>query len=257
MKKNVIRCIAFAVMMLALSLCFVGCDLSFGNNSSGGGNSGTGAKTVIGIGLVGNIKTEYVLNEELDLNGAKLQLMYEDDTSKEIDLLQSMITNFSTQEIGEFTLTITYKGKTITKNYTVSLSVNAISGYYTATSTDIAKRCHKGTDIMIDENSQFSLLEVFSYTNITIRNDNTLVWIVKNISDNYEGRVDASYEIVDNKAVCTITMFDNSTENVPSTSEYSMTISFSENKLSIRTNNLFPDNMGNEVDYIMTYTKTN
>ena len=84
--------------------------------------------TLESIGIKGSIQTQYTINEELNLNDAKLILTYSDDTQKEIDITSNMITGFDTTTVGNKTLTITYNGKTAKVNYVVSeLLVSAIS----------------------------------------------------------------------------------------------------------------------------------
>ena len=84
--------------------------------------------TLESIGIKGSIQTQYTINEELNLNDAKLILTYSDDTQKEIDITSNMITGFDTTIVGNKTLTITYNGKTAKVNYVVSeLLVSAIS----------------------------------------------------------------------------------------------------------------------------------
>ena len=117
MTKKIMRCFAFAVMIVALSLCFAGCDFGF-NNSNGGGTDNKAQ--VVGIDLVGNIQTEYTLGEELNLNNAKLKVVYDDETEKEIIITTSMINGFNTTILGEKTIKITYKDKSIYKNYKVT-----------------------------------------------------------------------------------------------------------------------------------------
>ena len=96
----------FAIAFVCLSLCFVGC--SFGSNP-----------TIERIDVKGSIQTEYAINEELNLNDAKLILTYSNDSQKEIKLIASMISGFDTTTVGNKTLTVTYKEKTTQINYVV------------------------------------------------------------------------------------------------------------------------------------------
>lgn len=76
-------------------------------------------KQVTGIDLVGQIKSTYFVGDELDLNNAQLKVVYNNNTEEEISILSSMISNFDTSTAGTYSLTISYAGKTISKNYTV------------------------------------------------------------------------------------------------------------------------------------------
>lgn len=107
MKGKLMRFCAFAFMIVALGLCFVGCGVNKSN------------KNVEAISIIGNVKTEYYQNEQLELKDIKLKVVYDDDSTTEVDILESMVSGFSTAELGNFVMTITYKEKSITKNYSV------------------------------------------------------------------------------------------------------------------------------------------
>lgn len=111
MKKfNKIFLSLILVLILAMPL-LAGCSLSdlFGGNTN---------KEVDAIEIVGTIKTQYLVNEEFDNNGAKLLVTFTDETTKEISLTKSM-TNFDSSTVGSKTLTITYNNKTTTASYRV------------------------------------------------------------------------------------------------------------------------------------------
>ena len=98
------------VMILAMPL-LSGCSLSdlFGGSSQ---------KNVLEINIVGTIQTEYVVGENFNANGTKIEIVYEDETTKQISLDKSM-TNFDSRTIGEKDLTVTYEGKVKTLSYRV------------------------------------------------------------------------------------------------------------------------------------------
>lgn len=54
-------------------------------------------------------KTEYYVGDKFELENAQLTVYYENDTKDVVDLTLNMISEFSTTEIGEQTLTIKYK----------------------------------------------------------------------------------------------------------------------------------------------------
>ena len=108
--------ITFAlVFVLALPL-LAGCNLAdlFGN----GQNNSLTNKSLFAIDVEGNIKTEYLLNESFDANGAKLKLIYDDNSSIELSLDKTM-TNFDSTTVGQKDLTVTYQDKTKVLEYRV------------------------------------------------------------------------------------------------------------------------------------------
>lgn len=104
--RKLTKILSFAIAFVCLSLCFAGCGLD-------------SKPTLDSIGIKGTIQTQYTINEELNLNDAKLILTYSDDTQKELDITSNMITGFDTTTVGNKTLTITYKEKTTQINYVV------------------------------------------------------------------------------------------------------------------------------------------
>ena len=130
MKQKIKSCLLIMCTLIAVSLCFVGCDFKFGG--SGGGSTDDDTSTtaqVTGIDLAGDIKTKYYIGDELDLNGARLKVVYDDDTEKNVTLMASMVTGFDSSKLGNYSLTITYKNKSIKKNYTVSADGDYVADY--------------------------------------------------------------------------------------------------------------------------------
>ncbi len=105
--KKLTKILSIAIAFVCISLCFVGCSFD-------------SKPTLSRIDIKGSIQTEYALNEALDLNGAKLMLTYSDDSQKELELTQSMVTNFNTTTAGNKTMTISYKEKTLQIDYVVN-----------------------------------------------------------------------------------------------------------------------------------------
>lgn len=110
MKKlsKVFLSLALVLVMALPMLTMSGCDW-FNSNS---------AKKILEIDLVGEIQTQYVLGESFNANNAKIKIIYEDDTTKQISLDKSM-TDFNSSTIGKKDLTITYEGKVKTIEYRV------------------------------------------------------------------------------------------------------------------------------------------
>ena len=110
MKKinKIFLCLALVVVLSVPMIA--GCSLTdlFGGNK----------KQIATIEVVGTIKTEYLVDEEFDSNGAKVRIVYDDDSTKEIILTKSM-TNFNSSTTGKKTLVIKYQDFTTSKQYRV------------------------------------------------------------------------------------------------------------------------------------------
>lgn len=110
MKKSWITAIAL-VMVIALSLgVFTACDTK-----------------VKAISVVeGSVKTEYDIGETVDLTNAKIKVIYEDNTEKEIALTEKMFDKpIDTNTAGTKSYTITYEGAKTTLDITVNGEVDA------------------------------------------------------------------------------------------------------------------------------------
>lgn len=114
-------------MIMALSL--MGCN---NDNSSASlkpstsdtiseSNSSSATKpTLIGISIEDYpLKTEYEVNEELDIAGMTIKLNYSNQTNEVIDVIMSMITKPDMTTTGEKTVTITYLGFTASYKITI------------------------------------------------------------------------------------------------------------------------------------------
>ncbi len=65
-------------------------------------------------------KTTYIQNyEELDITGGKIRLIYNDETTEEIDMTEDMVSGFDNATLGSQTLTVTYEGETATFEITI------------------------------------------------------------------------------------------------------------------------------------------
>ncbi len=106
------------VLILALPM-LAGCDF-FGNN-----------KKLLAYEIEGNIKTEYYLGEQLNVQDVKLNLIYEDNSTVKIPLDSSMITGFDTSTLGNKQITIEYNKVKRTIDYSVKFR----TGMYEATMT--------------------------------------------------------------------------------------------------------------------------
>ena len=84
------------------------------------------SKTITNIGLSKEIKTEYKLNEKLDLLDAKLVVTFNDATQSVLIITNDMISGFDTTTTGQKTLTITYQTKEIKVDYVVKEDFNTI-----------------------------------------------------------------------------------------------------------------------------------
>ncbi len=74
---------------------------------------------LLSISLTTPIKDHYKVGEEIDLNGATLRLTYEDGTQKSIAVDPEMISGFSTETAGTYTMKIVFNEKETTQEYVV------------------------------------------------------------------------------------------------------------------------------------------
>ena len=97
--------------VLCLALVVFAGVMMFGGCSNGA--------SLENIGLSTPIKTNYKLNEALDLGTSKLVLTYSDDSQQTISITTSMISGFDSSTCGRKTMTISYKGKSEKIDYVV------------------------------------------------------------------------------------------------------------------------------------------
>ncbi|WP_297668778.1 bacterial Ig-like domain-containing protein [Thomasclavelia sp.] len=71
-------------------------------------------KEVKDIVLTPPTKTKYIEGQALDLTGGKVKVFYNNETSKEIDLTNEMVSGYNASVVGKQTITVTYQGKTVT-----------------------------------------------------------------------------------------------------------------------------------------------
>ena len=65
-------------------------------------------------------KTDYLVGEALDVTGGKIEVTFNNGTTKTVDITTDMISGFSTEEAGSKELTITYQGATVQVAYEVA-----------------------------------------------------------------------------------------------------------------------------------------
>lgn len=73
-------------------------------------------------------KTKYYIGEELDLSGAVITVYMENGNSEDKDVTSDMISGYDKNQLGEQTVTVTYKEKTTTFKVTVSEKPNPLKG---------------------------------------------------------------------------------------------------------------------------------
>lgn len=121
MKTKVMKCLAFAVMIMALGLCFVGCDL-FNNNLNKGQNDDKDNKSTTTYTVDSNFKTTYYVGDDFDYNNAYIYYT-ENGQQKSYKFGLRSVTQFDTSEVGTFTMFITIEYgdvyEVISKSYTV------------------------------------------------------------------------------------------------------------------------------------------
>ena len=83
-----------------------------------------------GITLYSTFKTEYQVGDSLDLDNGKIEYTDEDGKKTIVAITSSMVSSFSTNSTGDKELIITYKGFSITVEYTVIKKLNLKNGVY-------------------------------------------------------------------------------------------------------------------------------
>lgn len=73
--------------------------------------SEAGEKVIAGLHLTNAPKKDYTVGDELDLSGARFEVIFDDESTEEHDLSEAQVTGFDKQEAGRQTLTVTYKGQ--------------------------------------------------------------------------------------------------------------------------------------------------
>lgn len=122
------RKVKYALFMI-MALSLMGCNndnsspslkptTSYSTSES---NSSSATKpTLIGISIEDYpLKTEYDVNEELDISGMTIKLNYSNQTNEVIDVTMSMITKPDMSTTGEKTVAITYLGFTASYKITI------------------------------------------------------------------------------------------------------------------------------------------
>lgn len=107
MKKS-IKIGALALAVASAGFCLVGCTQE--------------DSAIKNIDISGNFQTEYLVGDQLNLQGAKLVLTYKDGEQKTINITSSMIENFDTRTAGDKSLKVAFDGKTIDVDYKVVAS---------------------------------------------------------------------------------------------------------------------------------------
>ena len=111
------------VLVLALVTLFA-CDNS--TNEPTDDNQNTPSEVVLtveSIAIVGDYKTVYTQEDELDLSNLSIKVTYSDGSNNEIAVTKDMLSSVDMNTIGPKTITVTYEGKTATFNITVNPKV--------------------------------------------------------------------------------------------------------------------------------------
>ena len=97
MKKKILLSV---VLVLTLVFSLFACNLK-------------GDKEVIDLKVISGLKTEYELNETPDFTGVRVQVIYNDETTKEVGYDQLTFSTIDTSLAGDKKLTITFANKSI------------------------------------------------------------------------------------------------------------------------------------------------
>ena len=124
--KKALRILIIPAILVCSLLLATGCslaDLFKPQNPDG--------KSVSRIELTKDIKANYLVGDQLNLQDAKLRIVYSDESTSEIEITVTMLSGFDTSTIGSKTLTINYAEKTATYPYTVKYLIEMGTFYLT------------------------------------------------------------------------------------------------------------------------------
>lgn len=83
-------------------------------------------KKVLNIEMVSIPKTQYEINDRIDISNGKIKVNFEDGTSNEVELSTSMVSNFDFKVAGEQEVIVTYGGSTTSYKIDVSEELDVI-----------------------------------------------------------------------------------------------------------------------------------
>ena len=110
MKNKKVRSTSLGIALAAVFIfSLAGCG-----DKKSGSILGSVALEIDRIEVTGNYKTQYNLNEQLDIDGIEVTVYYTNGTSKTVAITASNITGFDTSTTGNKTITITYGTKIVT-----------------------------------------------------------------------------------------------------------------------------------------------
>ena len=108
------------LLMISCPFVLTACKKDKDDDNKGGGNGGgSGSTTIESVEIVGELKTNYFVGDELDIEGIQVKITKSDNSTETITLTANMISGFDTTSAGEKTLTVTYEEETATVVYYV------------------------------------------------------------------------------------------------------------------------------------------
>ena len=120
--KNVLKTFSIIALVAIIGFSMAACG-------SGGDDDGPGdGKTVTRIVIIGSpTKTTYVVGDKLDTSGLVVRAFYSDGTEQDVT---GYTTNFDSSTPGTKTVTVSYRGKTATPTFTVTVYAKGGSGTF-------------------------------------------------------------------------------------------------------------------------------
>lgn len=134
------------------------------------------AKVVSSIEMKANpTKIIYLANQDLDVNGGKIKVNYDNGTSVEMNITTSMVSDYDKTNIAEQTITVTYDSKTTTFNVTVVSreKVDKLIADITAL-PEVSTLVNSDSELVYglrDDYNALTLLEKQAITNLSKLND--------------------------------------------------------------------------------------
>ncbi|MBQ3920531.1 MAG: bacterial Ig-like domain-containing protein, partial [Oscillospiraceae bacterium] len=144
---------------------------------------------VASITILSKPKTAYFVGDELNITGGRINVKYENNTTKTVNITADMISGFDTSTAGQKDVTVTYGGKTavyqitVTAVKAVSLTVSKMPAkirYYTGDELDIT-----GAKITVRYNN--SKTEIFDMTDAMVSGFDSSTAGSKRVTVTFEG----------------------------------------------------------------------
>ena len=195
------------------------------------------------IKVVG-LKTEYYVGDELDLSSAKIRYFKHGGDTEYIeeDLTIDMISNFSTEEVGNFTITVTYQNFTTTVKYSVKVKPTPISE---STASIIISQTIENMSSQ-SEVKQTTTTKMFGYT------ETSYVITTQNKQYSYYDKYDRSWITKENNSLKLYEIYEDVFEETINYMVYDLIVEHN-NLIKNQYSNLVSDSILGDMDFVDAY----